>query len=168
MAGSNTAEGTHTYTKSSTVTIHVSGDKAQPLTASVDLPNTTWHPKNDTDPVLFTEKSMKITSTLNILDIPGGVGAVFDCHPDPSLQIGGLSAQSEEQPTTTTVAPSTTFPTTVTTAGVTPTTVTAGNAQQSGSLPRTGASWVLLLVLGGAAIDVGIALIGATRRRLRS
>lgn len=161
MAASNTKEVTHTFTVKSTATIHVANGLAQPLKVTVPLPNTVWHPKSNLVDVTFAEKSMKISSTINIL---GGVLAVFTCKPAPTLLLSPTIVHEGTATTTPTTQPST-----VTVAGATTTTVSsAGDASTtSGSLPRTGASWVLLLVMAAAAIDVGIVMIGATRRRFR-
>jgi len=168
VAGSNTVEGTHTFVVSSTAVIHVVAGQAQPLKVTVALPNTVWHPKSSEAPVTFSEKSMKITSTLHIL-VPAGITATFTCQPSPALSVGSLVAQpGDTVPTTTT--PTTGPGSTDVTQGstVAPTDPGTGSTSSgSGSLPRTGASWVLLLVLAAAAIDVGIVMMGATRRRLR-
>src|SRR6185503_11539547 len=66
VAGSNTTQQTHTYVIHLTATIRVIGSKAQPLKATFGLPNTNWTPVNGTSDVAFTEKSMKIVSTLNL------------------------------------------------------------------------------------------------------
>jgi len=164
IAGSNTTEGVHNYAKSSTAVVHVVNGQAQPLNVTLDLPDTVWHPKSPTGDVLFTEKSMSITSSINVL---GGLTAVFDCKPAGALQIGGVSATSSEVPTTTTV-PGGGGGGTATTVAVTGTTTpTTPVDPGSDSLPRTGASSMLLLVLAAATIDIGIMLIGGTRRRLR-
>jgi hypothetical protein len=228
VAASNTLEGSHAYVANGTTTIHVAGGIVQPLAMTSVLPDTVWHPQNNLQPVEFTETSTKISLSMNIL---GGITAVFQCNPAPSLQIGTVPA-SEGSPTTTTTTlppttttttstttvprsttttslpPTTSVPppttvvpppttmepppttivpppttdvpmttpttspvatTTVTAAAVTTTTVVGATQQATtGSLPRTGASWALLLAVAAAAIDVGIALVGATWRRVRS
>jgi len=145
VTGQGTTEGTHQYVVKDTVTVHVVDGQAEPLSATVSLPNTTWHPKNATDDVLFSEKSLHISAFVNLL---GGITATFDCAPAGSAQFVALAAQSSTVPTTTTVA-----------AVVTPT--------GSSTLPRTGASTLLLLVVAPAAIDGGVTLIALTRRRVR-
>jgi hypothetical protein len=157
LAGSNTAEGTHTYNvPPQTVTIHVVGGKAQPLNPVIDLENTNWTPLNNTDPVAFTEKSLKIVSTINI---GFDVISTFTCAPTGTAQFLALSASGPPPPP----------PVTDTVAAVTTTTTALGaqsTSSGSGSLPRTGAETLLLLVLAAFAIDVGIVMIGATRRRM--
>ena len=164
MNGDNTKEGKQTYSVKSTVAIHVVAGQAQPLKASVALKDTTWHPKDPNKQVNFTEKSMKISSAVKLDIVPGGlVTATFVCNPDPILLVGAVSAQPGQDTT-----PPTTAGGPVTTAAVTTTVVTDPNsANGGGSLPRTGANWVLLLVLAAAAIDIGIVMVGATRRRFR-
>jgi hypothetical protein len=151
LDGSGTTEGSHTYTAHQTVPIHVVNGTAQPLSATVVLPDTTWHPVSDTTDVVFSEKSMTIGAFLNII---GGVNATFDCKPAGTPQLIALSGQSPQPPTTTTetVAPEST-PTTTAPAG-------------SSTLPRTGGSVLFLLVFAAAALDLGVVLIAASRRRL--
>ncbi|HET9727975.1 MAG TPA: hypothetical protein VFR41_01065, partial [Acidimicrobiia bacterium] len=47
VQGEGTQEGTKTFHASATATIHVVGGVAQPLTTTVDLPDSTWTPIND-------------------------------------------------------------------------------------------------------------------------
>jgi hypothetical protein len=162
LAGSNTVEGTHTYAlPKQTVTIHVdSKGNALPLNPVIALPNTVWHPKSDQAPVLFTEKSLKIVSTINI---GFDVISTFTCSPHGTAQFVALSAQTTEPPPP---------PVTEGSTGATTTTVTAtgsgsgSTSGSSGSLPRTGAETLLLLVLAAFAIDLGIVMVAATRRRM--
>ncbi len=86
IAGSNTSEKTHKYaTLHVTAVVHVVGGSAQPLTASLTLPDTTWHPLNKTDPVFFTQTTTLVKATLSLYGTP--VTATFDCKttaPRPS------------------------------------------------------------------------------------
>jgi hypothetical protein len=167
VTGSNTTENQHTYVKAATAEIRVINHQAQPLTVTVALPNTVWHPTSDKVDVTFAEKGMKITSSINIL---GGLTAVFECQPGPSLRLQPTIVHEGEAPSTTTLPPNSASTEGTTAAPATtaaPTGTTGSTSGTSGSLPRTGASWVLLLVLAAAAIDVGIVMIGATRRRFR-
>jgi hypothetical protein len=161
LAGSSTTQGQHTYklNDQKSKPKFDSGGNALPLTATVTLPNTTWTPKNDTDPVIFTEKSLKISSAIPVL---GGIHANFTCEPDGALQVVGLAAQGSELPVTTTTTPTGTEGGTTTTTTMSVTTPVSG----SGTLPRTGGNALLLLVFAAMLIDVGIAMTGAARRRM--
>jgi hypothetical protein len=167
LAGVNTAEKQHVFTASATQTIHVKNGQAQPLTAVVPLPDTTWHPSPSTANVVFGEKSMTITAGIQLGTL--AATAVFDCHPAPRLLLSPpIVYKGVPPPTPPTTAEPTLTPAAVTTTTMVVTDPTQTGSGGSGSLPRTGASWVLLLVVAGAAIDIGIALIGATRRRHRA
>jgi len=164
LAGSNTVEGKKTFTVSGSVKAKVVGGVASPVVSTIALPDSVWHPKNDTDAVLYSEVSANILSKLNTVAL-GTVNATFDCTPSGNGQLVGVSGQGEALPTTTTVP--TTDPGTVTTLGTT-TPPTDPGTTGSGTLPRTGASAVLLLVISAMLIDVGLIAVGAGRRRLRS
>ena len=163
LAATNTSPATHTWNESKTQTVHVTGGKAQPLAADVPLGPTTWTPVNKDLDVRFFEKSMDITAQINIL---GGLTVTFQCNPNMQLLVSPkIGAHVPPPPETTTVAPPVVpLGTTSTVVGVSP---TSTGDPGSGSLPRTGASWVLLFVIAAAAIDLGIVMIGATRRRFR-
>ena len=102
MKGSNTVEATHTYSKSTTSTLHVVGGIAQPLTTAVQLPNTLWHPTSSGAPVVFTENSAKAVLTL---DLQSTLGAILTqtsvCAPLTAaaiLTINGTSTTTTELP----------------------------------------------------------------------
>jgi len=162
LTGTNTTEGTHTYVVQTTNTVHVVGGKAQPLTGTVTLPNTTWHPKNDTDAVFFNEKSVKVVSHIDII---GGVTSTIACTPHGTATVVALAAQGNAVPTT---LPSTTGTEGGGTTGgtTTGTGTTGGTSTGSGSLPFTGASSVVLIVLAGLLIEMGVALMAFSRRKL--
>jgi len=160
IAGSSTTQQTHTYSISATVTVHVSGGVAQPLTSSFNLPDTTWTPVSSSQQVNFSEKSMVITSTLDLSSSIGLiVTATFTCTGNNAtfVALGGLAPPSTTttQATTTTVAPPT-VP--VTPATVPPT--TGGN-----TLPRTGSNTGLLLALAVGLLTAGLFALKATSRR---
>jgi hypothetical protein len=109
--------------------------------------------------VIFSEKSLDITASLDIL---GGATATFDCDPaGGTFQFIGVSAQSSELPTTTTVS----VPPTVGPAGDTTTTVAGAATGGSTTLPRTGGSVLLGLALAAMLIDLGVVAVMAARRR---
>ena len=164
LAGSNTKEGTHTYSVKSTPVVHVVPDpttvngRALPLTASIVLPNTVWHPKNATSVVAFSEKSAKIVATLNtVLPPPNDVITdTITCLPNGTAQVIALAAQGAAVPTT--VVP-------ITAAAVTTTTTT--HPAPATTLPRTGASVLVLLALAAVMIDLGVCAIEFSRKRVR-
>jgi len=169
VAGSNTTEGTHTYPiihSSSKLVIHDpdgvpgTGDEtANPLSVTASLPNTVWHPKDASKSVFFNEKSALIIAT-----VPIGNTNYTDtqtCDPKNAPAFVALSASGVETPTTTPVTPSgnTVAPTTATTVAAKAT---------GGTLPRTGASVVLWLVIGAVMLDLGAVAVVGTRRRAHS
>ena len=153
--GSSTTQGTHVYKVSATATISVIGGKAQPLMATLPLPNTTWTPVNSTTPVFFSEKSMTIVSSLNLPGI-GAVTVNFTCDPSTASSFIALAAQGSGIP--------------VSQGGSDPGSGTAGGsgvsatASGSGELPRTGGSTLILVVLALATIDAGLLALRASQR----
>ena len=157
VAGSNTTQKTHKYVASSTVTVHVIGGQAQPLTSTLNLPNFTWTPTSKFDPVSFTEQSMAINSTIDLTTQLGLVlYATFTCKPAGTvdfMDIGGLKAP----PTTTTV---TTTTTTIATTTVAPT--VAPSATTANQLPRTGSQTGWLLALAVVLLSLGLFVVRAS------
>jgi LPXTG-motif cell wall-anchored protein len=159
VAGSNTTEGTQTYTINASSTVHVVGGNAQDLTGTSALKDTVWHPKNATDPVAFTEKSLTIVSSIDASSL--GLGTVKDtntCSTAGTFTFLALSASGSAPPVTS----GSTAPTGVTVAAATTTTTVAAAAN---TLPRTGANGVYLLIIAAALVDAGAALLLLTRRR---
>jgi hypothetical protein len=171
VAGSNTTEGTHTYHAAQTVTLHVVGGKAQPITSILNLENTTWHPTDPTKDVVFSEKSLTIVSTLDLTASLGtNVVATFDCVPSHAPSFVAVGAQGAPATTTTLPSTVTTSGGSVTTAAATPTTVSSGSgsgAGGSGALPRTGASVLFLVALAALLIELGLAALAISGRKLR-
>jgi hypothetical protein len=161
VTGSGTTEGTHTYKVTGTSTVHVVNGQAQPLVATSALPNTTWHPKNATDPVIFTEKSLNIAAGLDIL--LGHVDVTIACSPVGTAVLAALAAQGNDVPTIASTVP-------VSIQGSTTTTTTKSTVATpvgAGSLPRTGGSTLLLLVVAAVMLDLGLCGIAFGRRRTR-
>lgn len=157
IAGSNTVEQTHSYSVSQTATIVVKGGKAQPLHATLALPTTNWTPVNGTSDVLFSEKSVKIVSTISLKSAGLTVTATFKCSPSTAPTFVALGA---------TGVPSTTG------GATTPTTIGDGPVNTSATggateLPRTGSSPWPLLVVAAVCIDLGMLAIAAAKRRRR-
>ncbi len=159
IAGSNTTEGTQTVTGTGTATVKIVNGIAQDLVGTTTLTPTTWHPKNATDPVSFSEKSMHIVSKITIATLT--VTSTLSCTRSGAATIAVLSAQGAAPPTTT---PTTAAATPVTAAAATTTTVAAA----ANTLPRTGANGVYLLIIAAALVDAGAALLLLTRRRRRT
>jgi hypothetical protein len=93
LAGSNTVEAVHTYSVSTTQTVHVIAGVAQPMTTTVSLPDTTWNPVDAAVPVVITEQSMQAVLTLNLPAV-GTFTQTFDCTPTATAAIvtlGGLT-----------------------------------------------------------------------------
>ena len=163
IAGQNTVEGTHAFTIGQTATIVVINGKAQPITASLPLPDTSWTPVNDTSNVFFAQKSLKIVSTINLVSAGLKVTATFTCVPSTAAQFVGVGAEGTlTQPTTPGTGGGG--------GGGTPgdTTGTGGLATPGATeLPRTGSNPWPLLVLGAGLLAVGLAAIDAAKRRRR-
>jgi hypothetical protein len=156
--GKGTTQQTHTYTVSTTVTVHVNGGVAQPLSSTFALPDTTWTPQSIDKQVDFSERSLNITSTIDLSTVIGFiVTATFNCNGTGTafVSLGGLAAPT----TTTTVAPPPTPAPSVTEAATT--TTTPGG----GTLPRTGSSSGLLLALAVGLLTAGLFALKATSRR---
>ena len=81
LAGSNTVEATHTYSVNTTMTVHVIGGVVQPLTATMNLPDTTWHPIVAATPVVFVEKTMTAVLAIDFTGI-GTITTTFRCTPN--------------------------------------------------------------------------------------
>jgi len=161
--GSNTTEGTHTYPlihSSPKVVIHdpdgVPGTKdetADPLSVTSSLPNTTWHPKDASKSVFFSEKSAIIKATVPIGDV--NYTDTQTCNTPNAPAFVALSASGVEPPSTVGTQGSTAAATTTTVA------VTAAAT----TLPRTGASVVLWLVIAAVMLDLGVVAVVGTRKR---
>jgi LPXTG-motif cell wall-anchored protein len=158
VAGSNTTQATHKYVVNSTVTVHVIAGQAQPLTSTLNLADTTWTPLSKFQGVSFTEKSMVITSTIDLTSSLGIVLiATFTCKPAGTadfMAIGGISV-----PVTTTTVTTTTIATTT----VAPT--VAPQATNTNTLPRTGSETGWLLALAVVLLSVGLFALKASGRR---
>jgi hypothetical protein len=161
VAGSGTTQKTHTYTVNATVTVHVTGGVAAPLSSTFSLPDTTWTPVNDQTDVFFSEKSMLITSTIDLSATLGMiVTATFRCNGNGAtvVALGGLGTPG---------TPPTTSPPPVVTAA--PTTaappVTGAAVTDPGTLPRTGSNAGLLLAVAVGLLTAGAFALKATSRR---
>jgi hypothetical protein len=165
IGGSNTTEGTHTYPlihSNSKIAIHdpdgVPGSKdesADPLSVTASLPNTVWHPADASKPVYFSEKSAVIVATVPIGDqdyTDTQTCATPNAPAFVALSASGVTAPSTVAPAGNPVA----------------TTTTVAATAAPGTLPRTGASVVLWLVIGAVMLDLGGVAVVGTRRRAHS
>jgi len=157
LTGDGTTQGSHTYTIHQDAHVVVNNGVAAPLTATVDLPDTTWTPVDDQTPVVFSEKSMTVVSNIDAL---GGLVATFACTPTGNSTVLGLVAQAGQVITTTTVP--------VSDLGDGGTTGTTTAPQSADTLPRTGANAALWLVIGAILLDLGLVAIVGTRRRAKN
>ena len=162
VKGDGTTQGSHKYTVNSSVTVHVNNGVAAPLTASLNLPSTKWDPIDKNTDVFFSEKSLVITSNIDLTASLGLLLVVqFTCNPNGSTQflaLGGL----KEPPTTTTVATTTTVPATVAT--TVPATVPVAPTA-AGQLPRTGSNTGWLFALAVGLLSMGLFALKASGRR---
>lgn len=162
IAGSSTKEGVQSITINTNAVVHVVNGQAQPLTAVVNLPNSVWHPKDAKTPVVFTEKSVTIKSTIDLTASLGlTLTAQFACTPSSAPPFVALAAQGTALPPTTT----TTSPVTGQSVASTTTTTVKAAAAATGTLPFTGGSALLLLIVAAGLFDAGLALIAVTRRQ---
>jgi hypothetical protein len=161
IEGKGTTQKTHSYTVNATVTVHVTGGVAKPLSSTVTLPDTTWTPVAGSD-VFFSEKSLNITSTIDLSNQIGiVVTATFNCNGTGAtvIALGAFGPPGTTPPTLPPppVTAATTAPT------VAPQTVPPGGT--SGTLPRTGSSSGLLIALAVGLLTAGLFALKATSRR---
>ena len=161
--GSSTTQKSHTYNLSATAVISVVGGKAQPLTATLPLPNTTWNPVNASDPVFFSEKAMTIIASLNLPTI-GPVVVTFACNPSTAPSFVALSAQGSAIPVASSGTGSGTVGGAATGGGAS----AGAGGLAAGELPRTGTNPWPLLFVALVCIDLGLVATRAARGRLRA
>jgi hypothetical protein len=162
IEGKGTTQKTHSFTVNATVTVHVTGGVAQPLSSTVSLPDTTWTPVADSD-VFFSEKSLFITSTIDLSNQIGViVTATFNCTGTGATVIGLGAFGPPGAPPSTLPPPPVTAATTAA-APVTQAAVPPGGT--SGTLPRTGSSSGLLIALAVGLLTAGLFALKATSRR---
>ena len=160
IEGKGTTQKTHSFTVNATVTVHVTGGVAQPLSSTVNLPDTTWTPVADSD-VFFSEKALLITSTIDLSNQIGVVvTATFSCTGTGASFIALGAFGPPGAPPSTLPPPVTTQPTV--TQEATTTTLGVGGG---GTLPRTGSSSGLLIALAVGLLTAGLFALKATSRR---
>lgn len=162
VTGNGTKEGSHTYVIAAKSTIVVKAGKAQPLTSTVALPNTTWTPLNNKNEVSFAEKSLLIVAKIDLTSSGIGILTVtFACTPGSAPTFLALGAQGTAIPTTSTLATTSSTSTTLA-----PTTATAPHVLTT-RLPRTGSTTAPLLILAAILIELGLLTIAAATRGRR-
>ena len=162
IEGKGTTQKTHSFTVNATVTVHVTGGVAQPLSSTVNLPDTTWTPVADSD-VFFSEKALLITSTIDLSNQIGVVvTATFTCNGTGASFISLGAFGPPGAPPSTLPPPPVTAATTAA-APVTQAAVPPGGT--SGTLPRTGSSSGLLIALAVGLLTAGLFALKATSRR---
>jgi hypothetical protein len=158
VAGQNTNPPSHKYATHVVSVIRVIGGKAQPISGSQALPNTTWTPINKNADVFITEKSLSIVSHVTI---PGlNITATFSCTSsaapfvalgatgNPGLAGGGTGSSGGPDPS-----------------GTGATSQAAGAAATgSNELPRTGTSPWPLMIVATFCVGSGLAVTGGARR----
>lgn len=153
LMGSNTTEGTRTFTQSMTTTLRVVDGVASTVVVTLQLPDTVWHPENRSLDVRFSEESARIVLDLDVEGI-GIVRFTARCTPSaarPFVALGGV-------PETTTSTSTTILVVDPPLIGQT-TTVPAANA-----LPRTGSSSGYAVFFGLNCIAAGALVLGRSRR----
>ena len=166
LTGSGTTQGSHTYKLKTNATVVVTqpGNAdhplgiAKPLSATLPVADTTWTPKNASDPVIFSEKSVLVVSKITIAAANLTIVATFDCAATSAPAVVALAAQPNQVVNTTTT----------TNGGVGPlgtTTTTVATPTPQGQLPFTGGSTLVLLALAAFTIDAGVMLLAASKRR---
>jgi hypothetical protein len=161
IAASGTTQKTHTYTVSATVTVHVTGGVAQPLSSTFSLPDTTWTPVSGSD-VFFSEKGLFITSTIDLSNQIGViVTATFNCTGNGAafISLGAFGDPGTTPPTSPPPPPPTPAPS-VSQAETTTTAAVGG-----GTLPRTGSSAGLLLAVSVGLLTAGLFALKTASRR---
>ena len=131
--------------------------------------------ERDADGIINTAGTLTLGSTITVSVrlgadgvFSGGFTVTFACPtppPPPPTTVGPQTTTTEPQTTTTGAQDTTT--TTGTGASVLAEEVTpgSGSSSGSGSLPNTGFNPLVPVVIGGASVAAGIALISEARRR---
>jgi LPXTG-motif cell wall-anchored protein len=113
IAGSNTVEATNAFEENTTVTLHVVDGAVQPLTATVQLPDTIWHPASVGPEIAFTEKSLQVVVTID-RELLSPLVVTLECAPSADRAFVALGsacpvvARCGGTESTTTAAPEST------------------------------------------------------------
>lgn len=161
VAGSNTVEATHVYDgENATTTVHVVGGVAQPLEATVRLPDTTWHPVRPDLDFVFSGKSVRVVVIIDFLSSIAPTVLTSECVPSAErdfVALGTLCAVTSD--CSGTEATTTAAPTSTVVDQSNPSTAVPGAT----TLPRTGSSSGYAVFFGLSCIAAGALLL--TRRR---
>jgi hypothetical protein len=153
VAGQNTNPPSHTYTAHVVAVIRVIGGKAQPISGTQPLDNTTWTPVDKNADVLIAEKSLSIVAHVTI---PGlNITTTFSCTSSaaPFVALGATGNPGVPEGGTGS-------------SGLGPTSQSAGGGAtpSSNELPRTGTSPWPLVIVAAFCIGLGLAVTGVPRR----
>jgi LPXTG-motif cell wall-anchored protein len=162
VAGSNTVEATHEYSETTTATIHVADGMVQPLRATVQLPDTIWHPAMSDRDIFFTEKSVRVVLAIEPLSVITETTLTADCVPSDErvfIALGSTCPVDGPCDSTSTTSPIVTFtdPTVLNQS----TTVPGPN-----TLPRTGSRSGDAVLFGLSCIAGGALLLIRRRREV--
>ncbi|MEY2523026.1 MAG: large repetitive protein [Ilumatobacteraceae bacterium] len=156
VAGQNTNPPSHKYATHVVSTIRVIGGKAQPISGTQALPDTTWTPVDKNADVFIAEKSLSIVSHVTI---PGlNITATFSCTSTaaPFVAVGATGNPNQPvQGTGSSGTGATTSPIPI---------AAAGAATGSNELPRTGTSPWPLAIVATFCVGAGLAVTGGARR----
>jgi hypothetical protein len=153
VAGQNTNPPSHTYTAHVVSAIRVVGGKAQPVSGTQPLPNTTWTPVDKNADVSIAEKSLSIVAHVTV---PGlKIKTTFSCTSSaaPFVVLGATGNPSVPEGETGASGP-----------GATSQIAVGGPATSSNELPRTGTSPWPLVSVAAFGIGLGLAVTGVAPR----
>src|SRR4051812_46107886 len=104
IAGSNTVEETQQFEETTTTTIDVVDGAVQPLTATVQLPDSIWHPARPFSEMSFAEKSVRVVILIDLAQVISPVTLTSDCAPSEErafIVLGTFCAVAQADPCTT-------------------------------------------------------------------
>jgi LPXTG-motif cell wall-anchored protein len=161
IAGSDTVEATQEFEQTTTTTVHVVDGLVLPLTATVQLPDTIWHPAISGRDIFFSEKSVRVVIEIDLLSAFGPVTLTSECAALREVVFIALGAPlclaTQADPCT---IPTTTSPPESTV--VNQSTTTPGGT----TLPRTGSSSGYAVFVALSCIAGGALLLIRRRRNL--
>jgi LPXTG-motif cell wall-anchored protein len=159
IAGSDTVEATQEFEETTTATVHVVDGVVLPFTATVQLPDTIWHPAIPGRDIFFTEKSVRVVMVIDLAQAISPVTLTSECAPSQEgafialghSQCGALEGCDGHDPTTTGPRASTVIGQTTT-------------VPRATMLPRTGSSAGYAVFVGLSCLAGGALLLIRRRR----
>jgi len=156
VAGQNTNPPSHKYSTHVVSVIRVIGGKAQPISGTQALPNTTWTPLDKNADVFIAEKSLSIVSHVTI---PGlNITATFSCTSSAAPFVALGATGNPDLPGGGTGSSGTGA------SGTGATSQIAAEGAASNELPRTGTSPWPLAIVATLCVGSGLAVTGGARR----